>query len=218
MIRHIKNIILIGMVIMVSCKPDKTNIPLDSSISEIQEEVTISSIGVVLSPKARILTKDWLKFQDVKSKIENYSKVTKTEALQNAKELSDFIIDVSDTIDVKILDRADMKIRFNVLNNHVLRLDDMSTIPSITDEEVKSEVAKVLGAFSSINEKINTLVKIDGFDIKSDEAADVKEEIEALRGKNISKPSSRISTKERLENRKIKRRELLRKKNLKKDD
>ena len=139
---------------MVSCKPNKTDVPLETTSSEIIQEVNISSIGVVLSPEARKLTEDWLKYQDVKSKIENYSKVTRSEALQNAKELSDLVIDVSDTIDLKMLDRPDMKIRFNVLNNHVLRLDYMSTIPTITDEEVESEVSKLLSAFSSINEKL----------------------------------------------------------------
>ena len=190
---------------MVSCKPNKTDVPLETTSSEIIQEVNISSIGVVLSPEARKLTEDWLKYQDVKSKIENYSKVTRSEALQNAKELSDLVIDVSDTIDLKMLDRPDMKIRFNVLNNHVLRLDDMSTIPTITDEEVESEVSKLLSAFSSINEKINTLIKIDEFDIKSEESELAKKEIEArFREIKYSSKRSRSTSTKKIDERKKK--------------
>ena len=56
---------------MVSCKPNEAEIPLVAAQSEISQEVNISSIGVVLSPKARKLTEDWFKYQQVKSKIEN---------------------------------------------------------------------------------------------------------------------------------------------------
>lgn len=206
---------------MVSCKPNKTDVPLETTSFEINQEVYISSIGVVLSPEARKLTEDWLKYQHVKSKIENYSKVTRIEALQNAKELSDLVIDVSDTIDIKMLDRPDMKIRFNVLNNHVLRLDDMSTIPTITDEEVESEVSKLLSAFSSINEKINTLIKIDELDIMSEESEIAKKEIEArVRGiKYSSKRSSSTTSKKRGERKKRPRkRELPTKKDLERKD
>ena len=190
---------------MVSCKPNKTDIPLETTSSEINQEVNISSIGVLLSPEAKKLTENWLKYQLVKSKIENYTKVTRSEAVQNAKELSDLVIDVSDTIDIKMLDRADMKIRFNVLNNHILRLDDMSTIPTITDEEVESEVSKLLSAFSSINEKINTLIKIDEFDIKSEESELAKKEIEArFRGIKYSSKRSRSTSTKKIDERKKK--------------
>jgi hypothetical protein len=201
MVRHIKYI-LIGIIVLVSCKPNKSGIPLTTSTSEINEEVNISSIGVLLSPEARKLTEDWLKYQHVKSKIENYSKVTRSEALQNAKELSDLVIDVSDTIDIKMLNRSDIKIRFNVLKNHVLRLNDMSTIPTITDAEVEYEVSKVLSAFSSINDKINTLIKIDGFDIKSEESEFVKKEIETTGTEYSSKPSWSISSAKTFEEKK----------------
>ena len=217
MVRHIKYF-LIGIIVLVSCKPNKSDIPLAAATSEINQEVNISSIGVVLSPEARKLTEDWLKYQDVKSKIENYSKVTRSEALQNAKELSELVIDVSDTIDIKMLNRADMKIRFNVLNNHILRLDDMSTIPTITDQEVENEVSKVLSSFSSINEKINTLIKIDGFDIKSEESETVKKEIEASGIKSSSNSSWGVSSKKTLEEKKKPRKKVrLEKKPLKRE-
>lgn len=199
----------IGIIVLVSCKPNKTDLVQEVIASEISQEVKISSIGIVLSPEAKKLTDNWLKYQNVKSTIENYSKVTKSEALQNAKQLSELVIDVSDTIDVKVLNRSDMKIRFNVLNNHLLRLHDMSTIPTITDQEVESEVSKVLSSFSSINEKINTLVTIDGFNIKSKTSEIVKKEIDETRNAFSSSPSWNTNSIKEIEDKKTARKKRL---------
>lgn len=185
--------IAIGLIIMVSCKPRTSDVPIDPSAPEVTQEVKISSIGVILTPESRELIYNWSKFQLLKSKIEGYSTITKTEAISNAKELSELIIDVSDTIDVKLLDRSDVKTRFNILNNHALRLEDMSTISKITDEEVENEVKKVLKAFSSINEKINTLVKIDQYDIESVASESVNQGFGKVKKRSFLKSTSTIS-------------------------
>ena len=51
--------------------------------------------------------------------------------------------------------------RLNVLHNEAKRLSDMSTIPTITDEEVLAENNNVLDAFAALNIKINDLGKQD---------------------------------------------------------
>ena len=92
--------------------------------------------------------------------MERYTSITKSQALENAKEVSLLIKKASDSIKVEVLERPDIRIRLNVLYNHSLRLSDMSTISLITDEEVSQEVENMLLAYSSINEKINVIYKI----------------------------------------------------------
>jgi hypothetical protein len=86
-----------------------------------------------------------------------------------------------------------------------------------------------LSAFSSINDKINTLIKIDGFDIKSEESEFVKKEIETTGTEYSSKPSWSISSAKTFEREKRPRRRVVSegkepikkeflKKNLKKKD
>ena len=100
----------------------------------------------------------------VQSKINGYYSVTKSQALQNARELADLVKNASDSIKIEKLDRPDIKIRFNVLYNHALRLDDMSTINNISDDDVMNEVASILDAFSAINEKVNIIYKIEQYE------------------------------------------------------
>lgn len=169
------------LVLMISCKPSKKNNEIaDILASQDTQEVKISSIGTTLSPLAKRKISGWLEYEMLQSKMEGYYKTTKSQALQNAIELANLIKNVSDTIDIKKLDRPDVKIRFNVLRNYALRLDDMSTIPSITEEEVMQEVANVLDAFSALNEKINAIYKIEEYE----------KELNVVDGtKKISKPT-----------------------------
>jgi len=174
--------IFLFLSLMISCKPSKNKMEnTNKSIDSLeQQDVNISSIGVTLSPKAKQETETWLEYQMIQSKINGYNKTTKSQALLNAMELAELVQNASDTIEVKKLDRPDVKIRFNVLRNYALRLDDMSTIPSITEEEVMQEVANVLDAFSALNEKINTIYKIEEYEKELNVVDDTK---------RISKPT-----------------------------
>ncbi len=162
--------ILLVLFLTVSCKPDKKNVEInnDSIDSLEQQDVNVSSIGITLSPKAKQETETWLEYQMIQSKINGYNKTTKSQALLNAMELAELVENASDTIEVKKLDRPDIKIRFNVLRNHALRLDDMSTISSISEEEVMAEVTSILDAFSALNEKINIIYKIEEYEQELD--------------------------------------------------
>lgn len=162
--------ILLVLFLTVSCKPEKKDIEIsENSIDSLeQQDVNISSIGITLSPKAKQATETWLEYQMIQSKINGYNKTTMSQALLNAMELAELVENASDTIEVAKLDRPDIKIRFNVLRNHALRLDDMSTIPSISEKEVMAEVTSILDAFSAVNEKINVIYKIEEYEQELD--------------------------------------------------
>ena len=66
---------------------------------------------------------------------------------------------MKDSIRVDALKKTNVKARFNVLHNETLRLVDMASIPSISDEEVDQEVTQILEIYSAVNAKINTVYK-----------------------------------------------------------
>ncbi len=181
------------LIFSICCTPEKEEVGNIEDTIEIQEDVTISSIGITLTPKAKEAIATWEDYQLVSTKMERYNKVTKTEALLNARELSTLIKTASDTIDVEKLDRLDVKIRFNVLYNHAFRLEDMERITSITEEEVMDEVTRLLDAFSALNDKINVIYTIEEYEeeldilsdntVKFDEAIEVDESSEIIQKK-----------------------------------
>ena len=117
--RHILYILLIT-VLLTSCKPETNGVDETEGTLEVaqDEDATISSIGITLSTKSKQETDVWMTYQMVQSKINGYYSVTKSQALQNARELADLVKNASDSIKIKKLDRPDIKIRFNVLSNH----------------------------------------------------------------------------------------------------
>jgi len=155
--------IAIIFISIISCTPDAENKVEEVEVATLQEKATVSSIGITLSPKAKKELADWEKYQLIETKMQRYQSITKSEAVQNARELSLLIEDASDTIDVKILDRPDVKMRFNVLYWPAYRLHDMMSISSISEEEVMTEVTRLLDAYSSVNDKINVVYKIEEY-------------------------------------------------------
>mgnify|MGYP000202988471 CR=1 FL=1 len=101
-----------------------------------------------------------------KSILDGYTSITKGRALENAKNLSDLVSGMKDSQYPEIIDRDDVIIRMSVLYNHALRLNDMKSIPSISDDEVETEIAKLLAAYSSLNDKINAVFKIEQYERK----------------------------------------------------
>ena len=184
--RHILYILLIT-VLLTSCKPETNGVDETEGALEVaqDEDATISSIGITLSTKSKQETDVWMTYQMVQSKINGYYSVTKSQALQNARELADLVKNASDSIKIKKLDRPDIKIRFNVLSNHALRLDDMSTINKISDDEVMNEVTSILNAFSAINEKINVIYKIEQFEEELEITSEKTEFLEISTSKKV---------------------------------
>jgi hypothetical protein len=184
--RHILYILLIT-VLLTSCKPETNGVDETEGTLEVaqDEDATISSIGITLSTKSKQETDVWMTYQMVQSKINGYYSVTKSQALQNARELADLVKNASDSIKIEKLDRPDIKIRFNVLFNHALRLDDMSTINKISDDEVMNEVTSILNAFSAINEKINVIYKIEQYEEELEITSEKTEFLEINTSKKV---------------------------------
>lgn len=162
MIKQNIYIVLIALF-LVACKQEPNQVAEEVSIVEDQD-IIINSIGVQLSPKVKESISDWGTFSMLTEMIERYTSITKSQALTDAKEISNMTKGIIDMVQIDLLDRPDMMIRFNVLYNQALRLDDMATIPSISDDEVRAEVLKLLEAFSSVNDKMNSIYKIDDFE------------------------------------------------------
>jgi|TARA_B110000908_G_scaffold120476_1_gene141184 hypothetical protein len=178
---------LLITVLLTSCKPETNGVDETEGALEVaqDEDATISSIGITLSTKSKQETDVWMTYQMVQSKINGYYSVTKSQALQNARELADLVKNASDSIKIKKLDRPDIKIRFNVLSNHALRLDDMSTINKISDDEVMNEVTSILNAFSAINEKINVIYKIEQYEEELEITSEKTEFLEISTSKKV---------------------------------
>lgn len=150
--------IVLMVFCVVACKPSAEAEAQEDVIVQDQD-INVSSIGEQLTPTAKLFLADWKGFQSVARKIEMYTTITSGQALENAKDLSGLVRKIRDSIKVEVLERPDFKTRLNVLYGHSLRLDDMSTIPSISEEEVKEQVTKLLDAFSSVNSKANAIYK-----------------------------------------------------------
>ena len=188
MIKQTIYIILIALI-SLSCKKEVKEVK-EESILEIEQGVLISNIGEQLSPTAKEKLKNWKEFQEVTSNLERYQSVTKSQALENASELSLLTKNIADTIRVEVLKRPDMEIRFNVLYNHSLRLEDMASISSIKEDEVSEEVTNLLAAFSSVNDKINSIYKIMEFEEEFDELR--KRAVDSAKTEEDAKPKETI--------------------------
>ncbi|SNR73442.1 hypothetical protein SAMN04488111_2739 [Lutibacter flavus] len=128
---------------------------------KVNEDRIVNSIGETLIPNARRNLRDWKEYNNVDEFMIKYYNVSKLEALNNSKELSDLVKNMIDTIRIDKLDKINVIARFNVLHNETLRLADMANIPSITEDEVKEEVKKIIDLYSAVNSKINTIYKAE---------------------------------------------------------
>jgi hypothetical protein len=101
----------------------------------------------------------WKEYEDLAIFLQQYNSISPNNALNNSRELNDITKSLNDSIKPQFLETPAFKARINLLFNETLRLYDMSSIPAIKPVEVNNQVAKVLHAFSSINSKINTILK-----------------------------------------------------------
>ena len=138
-------------------KKNETNTKLDTVEVKNTSKI-VNSLGETLSANARKLVEDWPEYLLLDKIISDYYTITNEEALRKADDLSNYTQQLKDSIRIDILDRADVKIRLNVLYNTSLRLADMETIKTIKPEEVQNEVTDILNAFSAVNGKINNIL------------------------------------------------------------
>lgn len=107
---------------------------------------------------------NWKEYFTTDDFLQQLTSTTPTEALNNALELKKITKQLKDSLNIKTLKNPAFKARVNVFENEVLRLADMTYIPSISSKEVNIQVKKVLSLFGSINHKINTVYTKQRFD------------------------------------------------------
>jgi len=151
-------IILIGTVSCSKNKPKTQVVSKQDSLKIVNSRIEVP-LGEILIPSAKKSVANWREYEDVDDFITPFYNISTSEALSNAKELSDLVILMKDSIRINDLKTPSVIARINVLENETLRLADMATIPSIKNSEVKDEVTSILTVFSALNSKINTLYK-----------------------------------------------------------
>jgi hypothetical protein len=146
-----------------SCKKNKEV----QDVSEIADSLKLDAnrienrIGETLIPEAKEALKNWKQYQQVDELLLKYYSITTLQALADAKELSESVGQMKDSISIEKLQKPNIIARINVLHNETLRLADMATIPSISKEEVKEEVGNILEIYSALNSKINTIYQAE---------------------------------------------------------
>ncbi|WP_089379024.1 hypothetical protein [Lutibacter flavus] len=161
--KYLYSFLLVILFLTISCNRNKNMEEVTEVVDslKVNEDRIVNSIGETLIPNARRNLRDWKEYNNVDEFMIKYYNVSKLEALNNSKELSDLVKNMIDTIRIDKLDKINVIARFNVLHNETLRLADMANIPSITEDEVKEEVKKIIDLYSAVNSKINTIYKAE---------------------------------------------------------
>ena len=162
--RYLYSFLLIILFFSFSCNKTKklegvTEVA-DTLVVEDTDRI-INNTSETLIPEAKRNLKDWKEYQKLDQFMLKYYNVSNLEALNNANELSGLVKNMIDTIRVEKLTALNVVARFNVLHNETLRLSDMATIRSISKEEVKEEVKKIIDLYSAVNSKINTIYEAE---------------------------------------------------------
>lgn len=157
--KYIIPFLLIILLTGFSCKKniDAQEVSENADSLKLDENRIENRIGETLIPEAKQVLDNWKEYQDVDELMLKYYSITNLEALSDAKELSEMVKRMKDSIKIENLKKPNIIARINVLENETLRLADMATIPSISKEEVKEEVNNILAIYSAMNSKINTI-------------------------------------------------------------
>ncbi len=149
---------IVLILLLISCKNKEK---VDQNAAAMNKEVlsTIKSNKPItnLNNTAKDLVKTWSEYQNFSDLINQYQEITFSEALLNSVELSELAKQLKDSIRIEKLNIPEVKIRLNVLHSETLRLADMSSIPTISQESVEQENNNMIDAFSALNLKINNI-------------------------------------------------------------
>ncbi len=157
-------IVLVSFLLTVtSCKKEKkeSNVSLQKNVMNVVAKHTPFS---KLDASSLKKIKKWKEYFIIEDFIHQFEKTSATDALNNAIELKTLTKHLKDSLNIETLKTPAFRARLNVFENEVLRLTDMTYIPSITSNQVNSQVAKTLNLFGSMNDKINTVYAKIRFD------------------------------------------------------
>lgn len=150
--------VLMLILFFIACDKNKENKKTENA-SNLLESSLIKSANPIkrLNAESEKLISSWPEYHKFDELISQYQEITLSDALLNSVELSEAAKQLKDSIRVEKLDIPEVRIRLNVLYSETLRLADMSTIPTITEELVTLENNNVIDAFSALNLKINNM-------------------------------------------------------------
>lgn len=111
---------------------------------------------------------DWEELKAVESFLDRFKKVSPKEVLSNALELQGLVKSLKDSVTPSLFDNSSFKARVNIFYNEVLRLSDMTSIPSIKADEVNLQTEKIINAFSAVNSKVNSILSKKRFEDEID--------------------------------------------------
>ncbi len=159
--------IIILVFLGVSCKKvKKEDVKEDVKKVVVKPEMTIvvnHKKPKPLNAEAKKALETWKAYHEFKEFLERFENISPNEALSNANELKESIKHLQNDLyehkrrEIKAFDTNSFRARINMLENEILRLQDMNTIPTITAKEVNLQVDKICGLFSGFNAKINTI-------------------------------------------------------------
>ena len=115
-------------------------------------------------PSFKKEVEDWTTLQNTEYFLERFKKGSANEILSNALEFKTITKALKDSIKPTLFSLPSVEARINILYNESLRLADMTYIPAITADEVHEQTNKIMDAFSSINLKINTVLRKKQFE------------------------------------------------------
>ncbi len=145
-------------ILLAACKKKEERSDEKNTVSVVKSGVIKSENPISrLNTQSKELILTWPEYQKFDDLISQYQEISMNEALLNSVELSVLAQQLRDSIRVDKLNIPEVKIRLNVLYSETLRLADMSTIPSITEQLVAKENNNMIDAFSALNLKINNM-------------------------------------------------------------
>lgn len=156
----VKNIFLmLFLVVIFSCnKTTDTNEILSANDSIETNKIMVKSTVAHLNEESKQEVESWKEYKKFQDIINQYQNISISDALFNAKDLANLAQQLKDSLQIEKFNSPSVRIRLNVLHNETLRLADMSSIKSISSEDVIHETKNILNAFSSLNLKINNIV------------------------------------------------------------
>ncbi len=186
---------------IVACKEQvqKTNSNEEdkSSLSVVKSH---NSFETVIS-NYKENTESWKSLKSLTVFLDRFKKASANEVLSNALELKVLSKALKDSVKPDNFKMASLDARINIMYNESLRLADMTNIPAIKADEVHKQTNKIIDAFSSINLKINTVLRKQDFE----DAIDVDVSFIGLDSTKIDSSSKKTMKKRPLPNEELKR-------------
>lgn len=151
-----KYIYILSVFALISCKENSQQ-KKDEFKQPAMSIVHKHTPKVLVNDKVKKEIESWEEYKKLDEKMTLFYAISGNEAKNNALDLAKIIKSLKNSEKPIALNTLSFTTRINVLQNEILRLEDMTFIPSITADEVNSQVQKIIAAFSATNSKINAV-------------------------------------------------------------